>query len=148
MAHELSHEEKEKIVSDVLPGPKSAGKLKQSVVLYMPKALIDKAGDGPGARCGKCMMFLTDISACSILDPEKVDGDKGVCGLFVGGEPVTSKDHKPMKFIPAEVAGYEEGGMVPTHCGRCKYFESPASCKKVEGTVEDGGCCNHYEVRA
>lgn len=127
--------------------PASTEKLDQAVVLYMGPELLDKAGkkavvDEPGAACGKCMMFLKDTSECSILKPSKVDA-YGVCGLFVGGAPATSKEHPPMKLVPQETAGYSDDG--PTRCGTCAYFEEPSACAKVSGEVDENGCCNGYE---
>lgn len=115
------------------------------VVLYMDKNLIDASGEGDaGASCGKCMMYLSDTSECSILDPSEVDGDIGVCGLFVGGPSTTSKEHGPMKLVPAKVAGYTERG--PTMCGNCRNFLRPRRCRVVEGEVEAGGCCNGWSA--
>ena len=131
-----------------------AHKLKKPTTLYMPPELINKAGSASlagskGAACGGCMMFLSDISACSILSPEKVSAKRGVCGLFVGGKPATSKDHKPMKLVPSDVAGYYEGVGAPTHCGNCKNFrsmkgEAVGMCAVVAGSVHEDGCCNAW----
>jgi len=125
-------------------------KVAKSAALYMPPDLIERGlGVGErGARCGGCMMFLTDTKECTILDPAAVDGKTGVCGLFVGGKAGTSKDHKPMKLVPASVAGYVTNG--PTQCGNCINFAGPAvnaqaGCSKVSGIVHRDGCCNLWE---
>ncbi len=119
-------------------------KLKQAVVLYMGEDLLDKGAEHPkGAACGKCSMFLTDTSECSILKPAPVSGPRGICGLFVGGEAMTSEDHPPMLLVPREVAGYTDDG--PTRCGNCRNFRPPRGCAIVEGKVEANGCCNGWE---
>jgi hypothetical protein len=116
----------------------------KAAVLYLPATLLNVASDEPkGAVCGKCMMFLTDTSECSILDPPEVDGERGVCGFFVGGRPMTSKDHPPMMVMPAAAAGYVEDG--PTRCGNCGHFIKPNRCAVVRGSVEADGCCNAWK---
>lgn len=113
------------------------------VVLYMGPELLDRASQSPkGSVCGKCMMFLTDTSECSVLSPPGVSGDRGVCGLFVGGEPMTSQDHPPMDLVPADVAGYSEDA--PTRCGTCRHYLRPDRCAAVRGKVHPDGCCNGY----
>ena len=127
-------------------------KVAKPSALYMPPNLIERglsAGEY-GARCGGCMMFLTDTSQCTILDPAPVNGKTGVCGLFVGGKAGTSKDHKPMKLVPPYIAGYVTNG--PTQCGNCTNFQGPAinataMCAKVSGMVHKDGCCNLWESR-
>jgi hypothetical protein len=121
------------------------GKIPKAVVLYMGKGLLNAGKASPaGASCEKCMMFLRDTSECAVLIPAKVDGPKGVCGLFVGGKSATTKDHPPpMKMIPAKVAGYSEKG--PTRCGNCSHFVTPNACLAVAGEVEADGCCNGWE---
>lgn len=131
-------------------------------MLYMPPDVLNPEGEHEGARCGRCMMFMPDLEACTIVheddsDSTEVSGKKGVCGLYVGGEPMESNEHhKPMPTVPRSVAGYYEGEGVPTHCGNCRYFLAvsatgkPAErgeCRKVKGTVHRFGCCNHYEVK-
>lgn len=115
-------------------------KLDKAVVLYMGPELT-----GPkGANCGSCMMYLTDTSECSVVRPAVVKSH-GVCGLYVHGKPTTTEDHKPMKIVPKEVAGYTDDG--PTRCGTCEYalMESTA-CAKVAGQIHPYGCCNAYEA--
>jgi len=127
-------------------------KVSKEAVLYFGANLIDKA-DGvslsglKGAACGRCMMFLKDTSECSILIPSRVNPQHGVCGLFIGGSPGTTKDHPPMKLVPKGPAGYYEGPGVPTHCGNCKNFTAPQVCSIVEGWVEEYGCCNAWEQK-
>lgn len=112
-------------------------------VLYMDSALIDTATpDPPGAACGKCALFIADMSACEILIPPQVS-PAGVCGLFVGGPPTSSQADQPMGLVPAEVAGYTEDG--PTMCGNCGYFIRPSHCRIVKERVEAGGCCNAWK---
>lgn len=126
-------------------------KLSKDALLYMEPTLLDRANKqlGHGAACGKCMMYLKDISKCSILVPSKVSGERGVCGLFVGGKPVTSEDHSPMHLVPKVTAGYLENSSVPTHCGNCSNFSpdnygAEGDCKIVEGKVHEYGCCNGW----
>ena len=116
--------------------------LEKPVVLYMDAALIDRATpDPPGAACGKCALFIADMSACEILNPPEVS-PTGVCGLFVGGPPTASQQDQPLGLVPAEVAGYTDDG--PTMCGTCVYFIRPMHCRIVQGQVEAGGCCNAW----
>ena len=118
----------------------------KAAVLYMDEALLDTGAEEPkGAACSKCMMFLSDVSECSILKPASVNGRRGVCGLFVGGDAATSEDHPPMKLIPREVAGYTEDG--PTRCLNCKNFNPPNGCTVVDGRDEANGCCNAWGAK-
>ena len=39
--------------------------------------------------------------------------------------------------------GPEKG---PFKCGHCEYFESPSSCRKVDGAIDPNGCCNLYQM--
>ncbi len=139
-------------------------KLSKAAVLYFPASILNQAGSetGIGAKCSKCMMFLTDISSCTGVyhdDNEKnfkVSGEMGVCGWMGPGKPMTSKDHKSMPVLPRRYAGYLEEG--PTYCGICKYYEgrritgSSDLCSEVglrldpDGEViEYGGCCDNYK---
>lgn len=127
-------------------------KLDPAVVLYMPPATLNPDGRHEGARCGRCMMYMPDLKACTIVyvDGKKdtsVSGERGVCGLYVGGKPMKSNEtHKPMPTVPRSVAGYYEGDDVPTRCGKCKYFiAEEEACQKVAGKIEANGCCNAYE---
>lgn len=132
-------------------------KLDQAVVLYMPSKVLNPDGKPEGSRCGRCMMFMPDKTACTIvhIDGTKstsVNGQIGVCGLYVGGMPMPSSDeHKPMPTVPRTIAGYIEGRNVPTHCGNCRNFLAMGSlgrgeCRKVAGLVEEYGCCNQWET--
>lgn len=117
-------------------------KLEKSVVLYMPANLnVNPEG---GFKCGVCMMGLSDTSECVILEPANIDLEYGVCGLFVPGKNVKSKEHPPMEIVPKEVAGYFEGA--PTYCGICKHFIPKNGCKLVSGHIDKYGCCNHWET--
>ncbi len=133
------------------------GKLDKAVVLYMSKAEIDEGrfqgrkDKGPGARCGKCDMFIAETSKCVKVYKDNnradttVSGEMGVCGYYMGG-PNLSKDHMVMPSVSRTTAGYQELG--PTYCGPCEYylgFSEDGPCRKVEGIVEHGGCCNHQE---
>jgi hypothetical protein len=33
----------------------------------------------------------------------------------------------------------------PFMCGRCEYFRKPHTCIKVEGHIEEAGCCNLFD---
>lgn len=117
--------------------------IEKPVVLYMDAALIDAATpEPPGAACGKCALFIGDMSACEILVPPQVS-PTGVCGLYVGGQPTNSQADQPLGLVPAEVAGYIEEG--PTMCGNCANFIKPVHCRIVQGQVEAGGCCNAWK---
>ena len=114
-------------------------KLSKPVVLYL-------ASDGGKKKCGRCMMFLTDVGKCSVHGSGiNITGDM-VCGFYIHGKPMTSKDHPPMKLVtPAEsgLIGTNDGG---THCASCIHFSPTGSaCEIVEGYIEPNGCCNHWE---
>lgn len=118
--------------------------LSKAEVLYME--------DGGSKRCNRCMMFIKDVSACVILTPPKVSGPDGVCGLYVHGHSVTSKDHAPMRLVSKSVAGYGESkGMGGYHCGNCGYGSGRARCAHpdLEAFPIDnfGGCCNAWVPR-
>lgn len=120
-------------------------KLDKAVVLYFPPKEI---GTEKGAHCGACMMFVKNH--CTVVQGS-INGENGVCGLYVHGEHM-GPDMKGM--MPKEVAGYIDGtssdgsggtgGKAPTHCGNCRYFHA-GECDKVEGEVEEKGCCNAWD---
>lgn len=118
-----------------------AHKLDKSVVLYMPAAMLDNPEGG--FKCGVCMMGLKDTSECTILEPSDIDLEYGVCGLFVPGKNMNSKEHPPMEIVQKDVAGYSE--KAPTYCGICRYFIPKNGCKTVSGDIDYYGCCNHWE---
>ncbi len=130
-------------------------KLDKGVVLYFGPESLNRAGDkgevsGPGAACGRCFMLLKDISKCSVVAKDgtkdtTVSPQHGVCGIYGGGVPMTSKDHPPMPVYSRSEVGYYEGSGVPTHCGNCKHFHLGGLCEKVEGVVQQHGCCNQWE---
>lgn len=126
-------------------------RLDKTIVLYMPSGVLNPDGKREGARCGRCMMFLPDLEACTIVHKAdskstEVSGEHGVCGLYVGGKPMKSGGmHKPMPTVPRAVAGYIQDPGVPTHCGNCVYEQAHDTCAKVEGEIEEYGCCNNWE---
>ena len=137
-----------------------AHKLSKTEVLYFPAVILNQAGSGAGvgAKCGKCMMFLTDTSSCTGVYHDdnkknfKVSGDRGVCGWMGPGKPMTSKDHKSMPVLPRSYVGYQEKG--PTYCGSCRYYEGAGLCREVGlrldpggEKVEYGGCCNKHKFK-
>jgi hypothetical protein len=118
----------------------------KSAVLYFKPASINRAG---GARCGACWKFIRNTGECL-----EVDGDivaAGVCGLYVNGVPhPTALDHKwRITKVSQGEAGYEDEG--DTHCVSCEYMANPSNatsaCEKVQGLVEQRGCCNEHEHR-
>jgi hypothetical protein len=117
-----------------------AAKLDKAVVLYMDAATINKA---KGAHCDDCIMYIGTEDAtgrcgavAGAIEP------LGVCGLYVFGEPNNfTKSGRLLK----KIAGYIPDG--PTHCGSCRYFDGESACKKVEGVIEFGGCCNYWTAR-
>ena len=132
-------------------------KIDKSIVLYYSAAIIDQAGKASlvrakGAACGRCPMFLTDLRQCTLVNPPNVDPQRGVCGMFAPGKPMPSTlNHKPMKVLPKQAAGYYEGPGTPTRCGNCVNFEPTShgegTCKIVKGMVEEYGCCNAWEEK-
>lgn len=117
-------------------------KLEKAVVLYFT---AEEIGSPEGARCGKCMMFVSG-GFCTIVQG-KIDGTHGVCGLYVNGPMEHEEEAADMAMTPKLVAGYIENG--PTHCGNCEYYggweKKQGPCEKVRGTVEYHGCCNAWE---
>ena len=132
-------------------------KMSKESVLYMGPELLNRSAKikTQGAACNKCMMFFERPSQCAIVHQGGnpiVSGDRGVCGLFVGGDsrPDVSQGHMPMKLVPRKDAGYYEGSGVPTHCGNCEHFQGYSAlglCAKVEGTVHQNGCCNDWSLK-
>jgi len=119
-----------------------AEKLDKAVVLYMNANL--NRNDPNGFRCGVCSLGVSDSSECLILDPSAINLENGVCGLFVpGGNIESTEGRQPLTIVPWETAGYTEHG--PTYCGICKNFSPPSKCKKVEGKIDELGCCNAWE---
>ena len=127
----------------------SSAKLDKAIVLYFPAPVL---GSNVGAHCGDCWKFIGSESGPG--ECIEVDGDiqpaHGVCGLYVNGrvfDGVKPDLPVPVAKISKVIAGYVEQG--PTHCGNCEYYmgseEGSGPCKKVQGTVEYDGCCNHWE---
>jgi hypothetical protein len=115
-------------------------KLDKAVVLYMDAAAIAKP---KGAHCDDCIMYIgTEEASGRCGAVAGVIQPLGVCGLYVFGEP---NNFKESGHLSKKVAGYIDDG--PTHCGTCKYFNGKDACRKVEGVIEFGGCCNYWTPR-
>jgi hypothetical protein len=115
------------------------GKLHPETVLYLTPEQI---GDESGAHCGACYFFNPSTSNCRITKPSKCNGERGVCGFFVGSDD--HQTNEPLQLVSKKSAGYIEEG--PTHCASCEYFNGENACKKVGGHIEPNGCCNHWEA--
>ena len=81
-----------------------------------------------------------------------ISGKRGICGLYVNGEPIGDKlivlDVVPSRKVTQAEAGYSEQG--PTHCGNCEYMFTrgvyqTSPCGKVAGLVDGRACCNLWE---
>jgi hypothetical protein len=126
-------------------------KLDKAIVLYFPGETL---GSKVGAHCGDCWKFIGSEAGpgqCIEVAGE-ITPAHGVCGLYVNGrvfDGVKPKLPKSVVQISKVIAGYVEQG--PTHCGNCEYymgsFEGSGPCKKVDGTVQYFGCCNHWEQK-
>lgn len=117
-------------------------KLTKVNVLYME--------DGGLKRCGRCVMFLKNTSECSIHGPGvKVDGENGVCYLYVHGKPMTAEEHPPMKLVTFKVSGYGAKPKLGGYsCGSCEYGGGSHCLHPcLDGFAIDntGGCCNAWE---
>lgn len=118
----------------------------KSAVLYFKPQSIGRAG---GGRCGACWKFLPAEKKCLEVEGEISAG--GVCGLYVHGMP--HHDDRGAKWKIVQVskaeAGYSEDG--DTHCMNCEYMARPgdasSACAKVDGLVDQRGCCNEHEHR-
>lgn len=101
--------------------------------------------DGGLKNCGRCVMFLKD-GQCSIIG-EKVDGDDGVCGLYVHGKAMAGA--KAEQLVTKAVAGYgADKGLGGYCCGNCRYGGGgvcmhPMLLKFKINNL--GGCCNGWE---
>lgn len=128
-------------------------KLPQAVVVYLSPSEI---GDEEGAHCGGCIFFNVKSSECLLTTPAKCNAEHGVCALFIGQPGKETEIKKPpFGLISKESAGYIEDG--PTRCSVCEYWqgkkkEDPdapvdeeATCEKVAGKIQAGGCCNAWE---
>jgi len=140
-------------------------KIAKSASLYFPSRILNQGGKDIGARCGKCIMFLTDTSECGQVfkgKSHKVDGAKGVCSGMFPGKPMQrykngEEIHPLMDILPQEYAGYIDYG--PTYCGWCQHYQGDrkgkleiSTCSKVglksdpDGEdIEYGGCCNVFD---
>jgi len=101
--------------------------------------------DGGKKNCARCVMFLTDTKRCSIHGEKVPIEGSMVCGFYVHGKPMTSKEHPPMTLVTPEESGLintRDGG---THCASCMHYLKVAQgCEKVMGHIEDDGCCNSW----
>jgi hypothetical protein len=118
----------------------------KAAVLYFKPRSIGRAG---GARCGACWKFIPQTSGCVEVTGTIKAG--GVCGLYVNGMPHHDVDsfRWKIKQVSQEEAGYTDEG--DSHCMSCEYMRNPnepsSPCHKVQGYVEQQGCCNEYEQR-
>jgi hypothetical protein len=117
----------------------------KSTALYFEPESI---GSPDGARCNICWKFNPIEKSCIEVEG-KIDGPRGICGLYMNGAPA---GHylvlKLSRKVTKAEAGYSENG--PTHCGNCDemvvrkvYGSSP--CKKVKGLVDGRACCGLWE---
>jgi hypothetical protein len=119
--------------------------IQKAVALYYSPESI---GSPDGARCDICWKFNRPNRACIEVEG-KINGPRGICGLYVNGTPVGNLIlNGPSRKVTQGEAGYSEDG--PTHCGSCDemmirkvYGTSP--CKKVMGPVDGRACCNLWE---
>ena len=120
---------------------------KSTAMYFQPESI----GSPDGARCGICWKFDAFKRACVEVEGV-INGVKGICGLYVNGEPIGDKlvllNVVPSRKVEQAEAGYSERG--PTHCGNCDemfnravFMTSP--CKKVAGLVDGRACCNLWE---
>lgn len=118
----------------------------KAAVLYFKPGSIARAA---GARCGACWKFIRNTGECLEVRGDIVAG--GVCGLYINGVPhPTRLDHQwRITKVSQEEAGYTDRG--DSHCVSCEYMAHPGNatspCEKVQGLVEQRGCCNEYEKR-
>jgi hypothetical protein len=130
-------------------------KISPSVTVYLTP---EEIGDEKGAHCGACFFFNDATSECFLTSPTKCNAEHGVCSLFLGGGKnlfQEAKELNPQKLVTKKEAGYVEEA--PTRCSLCEYWqgktkEDPdadihetATCAKVKGQIQAGGCCNGYE---
>jgi hypothetical protein len=118
----------------------------KTVALYFNPESI---GSDSGASCSICWKFNSKEKLC-IEVKGTINGPKGICGLYVHGEPWGDKVKAAIKQVTKAEAGYSEEG--PTHCVNCDEMLVPrlfgeSRCKKVEGMVEGRACCDLWEPR-
>jgi hypothetical protein len=124
----------------------------------MPPQVLNPGESPTGASCGKCALRVTTYSGenCAIVHIDgtsdtRVSYEKGVCGLYIGGDSELANN--PVPTVPRSTAGYLESRSVPTHCGNCEYYTASSGdsrtgeCKLVEGIIEFWACCNAWESR-
>jgi hypothetical protein len=124
----------------------------------MPSQVLNPGESPTGASCGKCALRVTTHlgGECAIVYIDgtadtRVSYEKGVCGLYIGGD--RELVNNPVPTVPRSVAGYIEDSGVPTHCGNCEYYSPNVEtynwgrCAKVEGGIEFYGCCNSWESK-
>lgn len=106
-----------------------------------------------GTSCDSCRDFIQATSECVLVDPPHVSGPRGTCTHYVYGRAQLGAS--PLRLVPKKDIGYIQGSDVPTYCGRCKHYADPSKARALcEGVgdsendlVDNGGCCNFYEVR-
>jgi len=102
--------------------------------------------DGGKKKCGRCIMFLTDVKKCSIHGPKVQIEESMVCGFYIHGKPMTAKDHPPMALVTSQESGLINTRKGGTHCASCvHYLKVAEACEEVAGHIEDDGCCNIWE---
>ena len=74
--------------------------------------------------------------------PLSLERVRGGCGMFIAGQ---DDSDWAAPFLSREALGYVENENGFT-CGRCSEFEpAMAGCRKVEGEIVAGACCNAWE---
>lgn len=120
--------------------------IEKSQALYFNPESI---GSDSGASCGICWKFNHKENLCCEVEGT-ISPKKGICGLYVHGEPYADKLKASIRQVTKAEAGYSEEG--PTHCVNCDEMLIPklygeSRCKKVEGLVEGRGCCGLWEPK-
>ena len=54
----------------------------------------------------------------------------------------------PAKKIPQRAAAYRDKPMGKARCDTCSLWQSPASCKLVDGPISPSGWCSLYSAKS
>lgn len=75
----------------------------------------------------------------SILRAFAVTGGGAILGTMISGHRASAQTKTSQKVV-----GYQDMPKGAQRCDNCAQFETPSSCKIVEGSIAPGGWCKVY----
>lgn len=74
-----------------------------------------------------------------------------IMGAYAGGAAAAaasmSSAAQATAKVPKQTVNYQMSPNGPARCGSCAYFQTPASCNLVDGTISPSGWCVLYKAK-